>query len=164
MSEWNVFGRGFDSRRLHHYTVDNPFLQDHSPGGRVLFLPLYSRPLANLPSFKTILLSPDFYHFPALHSLFGPRFSVLFGPGPIRVRKAISLSCKGLREIAFWVVVLSPHPVLLPDLFFEPTVRRTEKKRNQSKFPAIKCHNYRLFVEFKLNALILCSVLYIVHL
>jgi hypothetical protein len=36
----------------------------------------------------------------------------------------------------FWVVVLSPHPVLQPDLFFELTLPRFEKKRNQSEFPA----------------------------
>jgi outer membrane receptor protein involved in Fe transport len=37
------FLRGFDSRRLHHYTVDNPFLRAQLPGGRVLFLPSYSK-------------------------------------------------------------------------------------------------------------------------
>ncbi len=36
---------------------------------------------------------------------------------------------------SFQVVVLSLHSVLHPDLFFELTVRRTEKKRNNSGFP-----------------------------
>jgi hypothetical protein len=62
------------------------------------------------------------------------------------------------------MVVLSLRPVLQPDLFFELTERRTEKKRNQSKFPAIKFNNYSLFVECELKALILCSALYFVHL
>jgi hypothetical protein len=42
-------------RRRRHYTVGGPFLRDLSPGGRVLFLSLYSSPLAFVTSFKTIL-------------------------------------------------------------------------------------------------------------
>jgi hypothetical protein len=43
----------------------------------------------------------------------------------MRVRKAISLPGKGLREIAFLQVVLRLRPVLQPDSIFELTVRRT---------------------------------------
>ncbi len=32
MLEWNAFGRGFDSRRLHHLKKDNPSLRGHSLG------------------------------------------------------------------------------------------------------------------------------------
>ena len=40
-----IFGRGFDSRRLHHFEKDNPSLRGHFPGRRVFYFPLYSKGL-----------------------------------------------------------------------------------------------------------------------
>ena len=110
-------------RRLHHYTVANPFLQDPYPGGRVLFLPLYSRPLALFPSFKTILRSPYFSHFPTLHSLFGPWFPFCSDLVRFASGKLYPCPARAYGKSPFWVVVLSLRPVLQPDLFFEPPER-----------------------------------------
>jgi hypothetical protein len=56
--------------------------------------------LALLTSIAVILYASDFYHIFPQNSLFGPWFSVLFGPSPNRVRKAISLSINDLRQIS----------------------------------------------------------------
>ena len=50
--------------------------------------------------------------------------------------KLYPCSARLFAKSPFWVVALSPHPVLQPDLFFELTLPRFEKKRNQSEFPA----------------------------
>lgn len=45
MLEWIIFGRGFNSRRLHHLEKDNPSLRDYTRGRRVFYFPLYSKGL-----------------------------------------------------------------------------------------------------------------------
>ena len=51
------FGRGFDSRHLHHFEKDNPSLQSNPLGRRVVFFPLYSKGFGRFDIFPKPLSS-----------------------------------------------------------------------------------------------------------
>ena len=52
-----ILGRGFDSRRLHHFYGDNPSLQSDPLGRRVFFFPLYSKGFGRFDIFPKPLSS-----------------------------------------------------------------------------------------------------------
>jgi len=112
MLKWNAFGRGFDSRRLHHFEKDNPSLCRSSPGRWVFYFPLFSkglRPFYIFPDpFSTRLILSLFL---ALHSLFAPRFSGIEGRSPKLVRLGNPFYFNALSQPAFWGV-METRPVV----------------------------------------------------